>query len=322
MRIRWGVVAALLGLGAMACLVQLFLLPGRTSQHARVSLDAAYERPSVDGFHIGSLRWNLQDYQHDSKLIPLRQFFTERCRDSTGLPAARCISEHMARAFPHGLPKSEFVDAAYDPVSDLEAHLRGEPGDCVTRSGLIAAILLSAGIPARQLQIIPADAHGHNVLEVFDSRWGWVLFDPTYGSVFDVAAGPGSARDALVLGTPVRRLVQATAPSSLPYYDAAYRARDLIYPDPWLYTRSGARAATWPFRGLFVHAGDPVWRYGAAQTRLRPLAFLLALAATAAFIAARAGMDRRPTTRSPPEVVKPRSPEPRHAAQQDLGPRV
>lgn len=266
---RWYVAASLFLLGATVCLGVLIELPGRTTQHLRLASDASSSLPTKEGFRVGPLEWDLKQYEADPKLDALRDFFAQRCAGRVGLTATRCVSDEFARAFPHGPPKREFVDASYDPVSDLRAHMAGEPGHCVTRSGLLAAVLLSVGIPARHLEIVVEDFTGHNVIEVFDERWGWVLFDPTHGTVFETAEGLASARDVYLLGVPGHWSVRGISPAPR---GELLRVRDLAFRDPWLYTRSGQRAAMWPFRGLLVHTGSKVWRYGPAQEIFRQLA--------------------------------------------------
>jgi len=204
----------------------------------------------------------------------------EHCASLAGLDAAECLSATFAATFPHGVPSHEFVDAEYDPVADLASHMEGAPGHCVTRSGLIAAILLSAGMAARQMQMA---APHHNVVEVFDERLGWVLIDPTFGAVFRTASGPSSAA-ALVNDSDGQwtQELASPAPHAKLGFEPDTGPREIAFPDPWLYTRSGKRAADWPFRGIFVHAGARGWQQGFGQQVARWTAggLILALVAT------------------------------------------
>jgi hypothetical protein len=39
---------------------------------------------------------------------------------------------------------------------------------------------------------------------------------------------------------------------------------ELVYPEPWLYTRIGPRFSFWPFRGKFIQVGMFRWRFSTA----------------------------------------------------------
>jgi hypothetical protein len=149
----------------------------------------------------------------------------------------------------------------------------------------MAAILLSAGMAARQLQMAPPH---DNVIEVFDERWGWVLVDPSFGAVFRTKLGLGSAA-ALARGDEGGQWTQEL-PSPLPHWQAEFEPnagpREIVFPDPWLYTRSGRRAADWPFRGLFVHVGARGWRFGLGQQVARRTAGAVSLALVGVFASA------------------------------------
>lgn len=269
-------------LAALVCAVCLFFLSGRRADHVFLG-DAPESPPPRGDFSLGPLRWDLAVYAADVHLEPLRQFFSETCPGLKGLEAAKCISNALVRAFPEGATASDLFDVDYDPVADLTTHLSGKPGHCVTRSGLVAAIMLSTGLPARQVQIAPPLPFAHNADEIYDERWGWVLFDPKYGTVFQTANGPASASSAVVRreqGTAVR----IAAASALPTNMNIDGEHELRYPDPWLYTRVGRRAASWPFRNLFVHMGTPTWGNGMAQQWLRRLGVFFAFVALAGWL--------------------------------------
>lgn len=274
-----GLLLALLVVGAV-----MLWLPGRTSEHVRVGLDEVARAPERVGFEVGPLTWDVAAYERDARLGPLRRFLAEHCAGLDGLDAATCLSATFAATFAHGTPRREFVDAEYDPVTDLASHVAGAPGHCVTRTGLIAAILLSAGMAARQVQMA---APHHNVFEVFDKRWGWVLVDPTFGAIFRTTAGPGSAA-ALARGDDGQWTQEIPSPS--PHLQLEFEPntgpREIHFSDPWLYTRSGKRAAHWPFRGLFVDAGARSWHGGLRQQVARWTAGALILALVATFTSA------------------------------------
>ncbi len=42
----------------------------------------------------------------------------------------------------------------------------------------------------------------------------------------------------------------------------------MLFPEPWLYVRSGNRSAPWPFRGRFLCVGLGHWQLGPAQKSL------------------------------------------------------
>ncbi len=44
------------------------------------------------------------------------------CEMTRPAGAALCISDHMARQFPHGEPEEEFVSPSFDPVGNLKRH--------------------------------------------------------------------------------------------------------------------------------------------------------------------------------------------------------
>ncbi len=247
-----------------ASLVAVSSLPGRSSVHERVTIEELSAAPTSDGFQLGPLRWATDALHHDRSLDPFRELVAQDCPGRRGLEAAICFSNVLARHFPHGDPNHEFLDGAYDPVEDLRLRMGGASGHCVTRSGLLATALLASGIHARQVQLI--GPRGHNVDEVFDEHLGWVVFDPTFGTVYGGAEHPLSAASLLLSGH--AEIAPVAATSSL-REDAPHEFDEIVYPDPWLYTRRGARAAPWPFRGLFVDAGKRSIGMGLGQQMAR-----------------------------------------------------
>lgn len=255
--------------------VAMSRLQGRTASHRWVDAAEASAAPTPDGFSVADLRWDLATLRKEPRLEPLRAFMASVCPGRQGLDAAVCLSDELSRRFANAPPTREFFDATYDPAADLQSHLAGEPGHCTTRSGLSASILLASGIAARQLQITAG--LGHNVLEVYDAEHGWVIFDPTFGVTYAKAGDtkPMSAREAVAAQKVVPVPVGV---SSSDLSDAPHEIRDAIYPDPWLYTRSGRRAARWPFRGRFVHVGEPTFGFGLGQEIARTAFIASALA--------------------------------------------
>jgi hypothetical protein len=232
-------------------------------------------RPTPD-FTLGSLRWDVSAYKTDPKLEPFREYFRAKCPDKTGLSAARCIAQQFVDQLHWGQPTHEFLASRYDPAEDFREHLKGASGHCVSRAGFLAAILLSVGIPARVVQLVPrqGSAGGHNLVEVWDAAEGWVLVDPSYGDLVYNGGGYCSALDALNRPTTIRWRGTRTAnlaSDPVAYYESQdFPLRDgvLMYPEPWLYLRTGPRAAPWPFRGKFALVGKQTWRFGPAQTLL------------------------------------------------------
>lgn len=225
--------------------------------------------PPTPDFRIGTLSWPVSEYAAEPALEPFRKEFSEHCRGTQGIDAALCAARALAARSPMGVPRHEFVDARYDPVAVLEEHLQGAPGHCVTRSSLIAAELLSVGIPARVVQFLPPSGEGHTILSVWDAGEGWTLMDPT---VPGAVTRNGRATTAVQLlkdpsGVSVSR-VGGAGTASVAASIALNTAEAALYPEPWLYMRVGPHAASWPFRGAFA-------RIGAAPLTLGPLQKIL-----------------------------------------------
>jgi len=243
----------------------------------------------------------------------MRVIARAHCPGLSSFETATCLANFFAGRFPHGNPKREFFDSNYDPAKVLSNHLAGEPGHCVTRTGLLAATLLAMGIPARVVQIQPLDgSSGHNVLEIWDSKMGgWVLMDPTYSGSLDMAnrhAAPISLPMESI--TPrwqqepaLHKVLNVTLTDAQKFYtEQRLRTSNIVYPEPWLYTRVGKSIAPRPFQGQFVMVGSTSLRLGLGQRLLQSgiLLTLVGLALTAGMLAFR--MVRR----FQPRVLTPR----------------
>lgn len=306
-RRAWLRVTAMAVVGAALSMAGLWALPGRSSESKHAEVAEAERVPEAEGhFDLSVLHWDMSLYRSDARLEPLRREFSRSCGGLEGLVAAGCIGDLFHRSFPGGAPKHEFVDATYDPAADLASHLAGgEPGHCVTRAGLVAATLLASGIPARVVQIRSVGS-GHTLVEVWDRGLGWVLSDPTMSPA---RREPRSAVDAVLRDSSPRLPARAGDGIGADERDRGPREQaQLAYPEPWLYTRVGERAAAWPLRGLFVSVGPRRLLDGPVQTLLRWLVVgQIGLAGIAALIAYR----RRPEELAPSgheqELASPRA---------------
>jgi hypothetical protein len=310
MKRTWSYGAAVATLCLLASTVALTRLPARSSQFARVDVEELARPPDATGFSLGPLFWDMRSYATDPKLEPFRAFLRARCPGDRGVEAALCLSTVFATAFAQGPPTHEFVDAAYDPIADLDAHMAGAPGHCVTRSGLVTGILLASSIPARQVQLSVTTTLGHNLLEVWDEKWGWVAVDPTFGRMLMRQSSPQPIVKVLESGNEWVR-VQESAVAIGFYADLdAHRSQGdaplIALPEPWLYLRSGPRAASWPFRGLFLQTGGRHLFLGEAQTAVRALlALSVALTVLCGFFAV---LERRRDPALPGPSIPSRAP--------------
>ena len=226
--------------------------------------------PTPD-FQIGRLSWPVSDLARSEALAPFRRDFQKHCDGKRGMAAALCVSEWMVKAFPWGAPRRDFYSPTFDPVADFDDHvIRGEPGHCVTRSGILVAELLSVGIPARLAQVFTADGGGHNISEVWDQDLGWVLIDPSFGGTISLDGRPlsavsalGSSRSLQVIGG------GSSAAQGGPFYMKGLKGGTILYPSPWRYLRTGPRSAMWPFMGRFARIGAGHLKYGGVQSILR-----------------------------------------------------
>jgi len=252
-----------LSLAAAALLQSLFYLslPYRSSWIVATTLDEAATVPSPD-FRLGSIEWSVSAYSVEPSLEPFRTAFRNTCGEKRGLPAALCVAEAISRQFPYGSPATEFTDRKFDPVGHMQRHAAGDAGHCMNRVAIVAAQLLSVGIPARVTQLFPGAGRGHNVVEVWGEPDGWVMVDPSYGSP----------------NRPDIRL---------------YKGR-VLYPEPWLYLRVGARSAPWPFRGAFACLGASALECGGTHDLLRLGIFASGLASVGFLVGALRARSRRP----------------------------
>jgi hypothetical protein len=274
---RWTRVSIGLVVVALATYA-LKALPYSTSWIEQVELtDVKPQRPNPD-FSLGSLRWEVSHYAVDPMLEPLREYYRAHANGKKGVEAARLITEGIASRSPLGVPSQEFVNPGFDPVASFLLQLGGEPGHCTTRSGSVAAVLLASGIPARVFQILPLDpdghfrADGHNVLEVWDERSGWSLVDPTLGGMLagdasDLSSASGNMHKlgAFTIFTDHKKAYYS---KSKLYYHELGPSFCVVFPEPWLYVRSGNRSAPRPFRGRFLCVGPGHWQLGPAQKSL------------------------------------------------------
>lgn len=205
----------------------------------------------------------------DARFDPFRAYFAHWCRDTTGLTAAECLSDRMAQQFPHGTPSDDLFYASYDPARSLAAHAAGEPGHCVTRSGLVVTALLSVGIPARVVSLMADDGTGHNIVSVWDDEHGWVVVDPTMGKVLLLDGKP--AVETRLHNAPDHiTTLRLTAPAGIGDVHVDYRTLfvHVLYPEPWYYLRVGPHQSIWPFRGVVYRLGPATWALGGGQMAL------------------------------------------------------
>jgi hypothetical protein len=258
----------------------------------------------------------------------LRDYYRAVAGKRTGLEAGVVICRDFANRFPFGDQPTDFFNPDYRLLEDFRAHVeRGEPAHCVSRSGLLAAIFLANGQPARVVQIFPGGGgKGHNVTEVWDGPGGWLLVDPSTMRVIRepeavVAAGPDSRPERLqAIGRPL------LSPSDLEAYyfqpEAGLLSGPRVYPEPWLYMRTGPRASSWPFRGRFAVSGSGL-AFGPAQRwcRVGICLSLLGLLASASVGARKMVFGRtgrgpraRPASRADGSPVRARALGPPHGA--------
>ena len=219
---------------------------------------------------VAGFSWDPAPYVGAPALAAYAAFKRQSCGDRAGVAAAVCLGDILAARFIQGVPSQELFDAKYRPEDVLKRHLDGEPGHCVSRSGIITTALLASGIPARMVQLQPptGEPGGHNALEVYEPGQGWVFIDPTYGGELESPAGGRSAAALLADGGRARWLQTGkipSAPGSEPLDGALLYAGDpspllaghLVYPEPWLYTRVGHKMAPWPFQASYLVVGAP-----------------------------------------------------------------
>ena len=254
----------------------LRMLPYSTSWMQRVDEEQVL-LPPTETFRAGSLVWDLALYRMAPELQAYRDTFGPECSSKVGLDAARCVTDVIKAASPRGDPKIEFVDADFEPVAALRAHMEGAPGHCTTRSAMTTTGLLSMGIPARIVQVLPFEIRGHNLIEIWDPNLGWLLFDPHFDSSYLV----GDSFLSAVQLSQIRGGLRWRRPSEGQPDPNLFAGATISYPEPWLYTRVGQRCATFPFRGCFAQVGPTQFRYGNAQR----LAFATVVIFSAATVA-------------------------------------
>ena len=216
--------------------------------------------PPAASFSAGDLYWDLSLFRTAPELQSFRDTFAG-CAGKTGIEAARCITDFIKAKSPRGDPNVEFVDAEFDPATVLREHLDGAPGHCTARSFMTTTGLLSLGVPARIVQVLPLRAGGHNLVEVWDPAYGWVLFDPFFDSSYLL----GDSFLSSVELSRVRGGLRWRRPAANQLDPNDFAGGTIHYPEPWLYTRIGSRCAPWPFRGCFAQVGPRQFLYGPAQ---------------------------------------------------------
>jgi hypothetical protein len=267
---------------ALSALAVTKTLPYASFLMANTDISETASDPS-HGFSVGSVRWEVEQFSGAPVLAPFRRYFLEECDGQTGTGAALCLAGAFARAFPAGTPKHEFLERRFDPVTDFRAHLSGQPGHCVNRSAMLATTLLSVGIPARVASFTPRSGWGgHTLVEVWAGA-EWVAVDPTeVGLVGSIR--PNSARE--MKHTPGSlRLFNADGSVRQDHYplSPSVEGGELVYPEPWLYTRTGPKFSFWPFRGKFIQVGMYGWRFSTPLLLCR-LVFVICVLADLYFL--------------------------------------
>lgn len=240
--------------------IALASLPYSTSWIDRVDEDQLLLTPGQT-FRAGPVLWDLALYRSAPELQAFRDTFGPECGDRVGLEAARCVTDIIKAKSPRGNPRIEFVDASFVPATALRAHMEGAAGHCTTRSAMTATGLLALGVPARIVQVLPQELRGHNLVEVWAPALGWLLFDPHFDSSYLLG-------DSFLSAVKLSRIeggLRWRRPSEGQPDPNLFAGATISYPEPWLYTRVGARCASWPFRGCFAQAGPTQFRYGPAQ---------------------------------------------------------
>lgn len=253
----------------------LWQLPYTTSIIHHLPLAGVEQSQSaMNDFRLGELMWDIELYKADKNLHSFRQFFQRNCGTQRGLDAAICLSDVLLKKIPFGAPSQEVVDAIYSPIQAFENHMNGAPGHCVTYAGLSSLVLLASGTPARMVQIVSSTKPGHNVIEVWDAQHGWVLFDPLNKFVPIKNGNPISALEAINPSNQVTVAQIGKDSESKSYLSDYYQGKlpfdgAIVYPEPWLYTRSGKRFDHGFYRGRFVSFGIDFFWLGQAQRLLR-----------------------------------------------------
>lgn len=253
-----------------------------------VTAEEAIRPPTLD--KLGGTSWSPSTYVSEPSLAPFALLRNQHCPGRSTFDTVVCLSNLLAARFAHGLPHKDVFDVRYDPAGVLQRHLAGEPGHCVTRSGIIATALLASGTPARLVQVqwfLPAAGiEGHNALEFWDDQRGWTMFDPTFGGYFEVSNGARSLAAVALAGLTATWHQAATVPAGLIVDRDAMSSSPVSvadigfvsYVEPWLYTRVGPHIAPPPFNGTFVLVGPRAEAFVARHWALRAAIVATALA--------------------------------------------
>lgn len=271
-------------------------MPIATGYLESVSVDALEAKPTPD-FNIGPVRWPVSELAAAPELEPFRVAFQESCAGRRGVEAATCVSSLLARRVRYARPSIEFLHPSYVPAEALDRHLNKSDGaECVNRSALAASLLLSSGVPARVLQLLPPNREGHTIFEVWDEAAGWVAVDPSLGAVLHErsgAAGYAGISEALkrpgeviFVDVPGAKSPEHKGSIELRYggTPAYFTEADVRYPEPWLYLRVGKKQAPWPFRASWARAGVQGWFDGPAQAIARWAMVFFALCGVAPIV--------------------------------------
>jgi hypothetical protein len=261
---------------AALCAGQILLLKSLAYSTSTVSWtdvgNPELKAPPMPNFQIGNLEWDVVRYSEAPELTFFREYFRSHCGDLKGIKAGSCISQNLIKKIPKGTPKDEIFFSNFDPEAVFKKHLAGAPGYCVSYAGITATALLSVGIPARFVQLRPADRGGHNIVELWDEEKGWVLFDPFNDGLIEKDGRFLSAVEAFKADR-VKR-VDAENPGQKKGYLTDYFdernpvSTTVVYPEPWLYTRVGEKESS-VFRGAFVGFGQGFFKFSVLQTILR-----------------------------------------------------
>jgi len=224
-------------------------------------------------FQMADIRWDVEYFGTAAELQDFRNFFHSECGSLDGIKAASCLSEAFIRRIPFGEPSDEMFQADFLPAKSFREHLNGKPGHCVTYSAMTATSLLSVGIPARFVQIIPKEKSGHNVIEVWDKEYGWVVFDPLNDSLISDGKRYMSAAEAHEFKGSLIAVRVNSEISRSGYLAENYTGENpfdgaITYPEPWLYCRIGNKESV-IFRGSFVVFGERRFEIGTFQSILR-----------------------------------------------------
>jgi hypothetical protein len=291
MRLHLTLFGALALLGSATGLFVLRELPYSSVRIAGVDSDEL-RRPPTPDFTVGPLTWRVSALRQDASLQPFRDAMHATCGEQRGLAAAACATRVLRDRVPPGNPSSEYVDRGFDPVAHFERHMGGEPGHCLTRSAILASELLSVGVPARVIQMVPPGDRGHTLVEVWDESLGWVVVDPSTDGYLVARGGPAPAIDLLERRESLE--FRGLGPIAPPGSETQATRLDfqrlltgnLLYPEPWLYLRLGPRVGPWPTRGQYVRAGPAYLTLGLVQHALVVAIPLLGLLGVALFLAA------------------------------------